>query len=245
MDTLWGNSPLRPENAKDLTVDAVKNCSGNLTVFAPDSTYDGPALKPKGKWVEVWPDQHFDTIQPNFWANSKISETVGVISGFNLDLSMKLLEMGFTERAEIFEESANIAFINGPNLNLLGEREPEIYGKDTLEQIFAACKKIAPKCNYVFKQSNNEGDLVTLIQNLRLECDAIIINAGAYTHTSIAIHDALRAFEDQIIELHLSNPHQREAFRHVSYVTPAADALIAGFGAFGYQMALTAACSRL
>lgn len=138
--------------------------------------------------------------------------------------------------------AALILVLNGPNLNLLGTREPDIYGVATLDDIHLLMNKSAAARGWTvdFRQSNNEGTLIDWIQWARVNSDAIIINAGAYTHTSIAILDALRAVEKPIIEVHLSNLYQREAFRHHSYVTPAALGLICGFGARGYVLALDA-----
>ena len=130
-----------------------------------------------------------------------------------------------------------IYVINGPNLNLLGTREPEIYGTDTLESISERCRKQGAKdgLDVEFMQSNFEGEIVGWIHDAIKIADAIVINAGAYTHTSIAIHDALRNFSGCKIELHISNPHLRESFRHISYVSPAADAVVAGLGVDGYD----------
>jgi len=134
-----------------------------------------------------------------------------------------------------------ISVINGPNLNLLGTREPEIYGYDTLADISGKCEKIgkAAGIDVVFMQSNHEGQLVTWIQEAINKVDAIIINAAAYTHTSVAIHDALRAYTGFTLELHISNPHLREPFRHISYVSPAVDSVVAGLGVKGYEYAVT------
>jgi len=126
--------------------------------------------------------------------------------------------------------------INGPNLNLLGTREPEIYGTETLKKIAERCQALG--VNYgldiEFKQSNYEGEIIEWIHDAINTVDAIVINAGAYTHTSVAIHDALRAFSGCKVELHISNPHLRESFRHISYVSPAVDAVVAGLGVAGY-----------
>ena len=132
--------------------------------------------------------------------------------------------------------TARIMLIHGPNLNLLGLREPDIYGADTLSDVEGWCADAAAEAGASIDccQSNHEGELVTWIHQARDGADAIIINAGAYTHTSIAIHDALRAFEGVIIEMHISNPHLREAFRHVSHIGPTATAQIAGFGVKAY-----------
>ena len=139
--------------------------------------------------------------------------------------------------------SQEIHVLNGPNLNLLGLREPEIYGHDTLADIEARLTERASPLGYsiVLGQSNHEGGLVELIHTARTDAAALIINPAAYTHTSVAVHDALRMLKIPIIELHLSNPHTREAFRHHSYVSPVATGVIAGFGAHGYELALEAA----
>ena len=135
-----------------------------------------------------------------------------------------------------------IHVLNGPNLNLLGLREPEIYGHDTLADIEARLiEKAAPLgFSIVLGQSNHEGGLVELIHTARTDAAALIMNPAAYTHTSVAVHDALRMLKIPIIELHLTNPHTREAFRHHSYVSPVATGVIAGFGAHGYELALEA-----
>jgi len=128
--------------------------------------------------------------------------------------------------------------INGPNINLLGTREPEIYGYDTLDDIAKKCTEIANKqgIDIKFMQSNYEGELVGWVQDaIKNKIDAIVINAAAYTHTSIAIHDAFKSFSGFKIELHISNPHLRESFRHVTFIAPAADAVVAGLGADGYS----------
>ncbi len=129
-----------------------------------------------------------------------------------------------------------ILILNGPNLNMLGLREPEIYGADTLSDIRTLCENRASQlqCETDFRQSNHEGELVTWIQEARGKIDGLIINAGAYTHTSLAIHDALRLLDVPIVEVHLSDPKQREAFRHHSYIEPLATLVIAGKGAAGY-----------
>ena len=131
----------------------------------------------------------------------------------------------------------NIYVINGPNINLLGTREPEIYGSETLDDIKKRCLEQGEKDGHIIKfmQSNYEGEIVEWIQNaIKEKVDAIVINAAAYTHTSIAIHDALKSFSGFKIELHISNPHLRETFRHVSYISPAVDAVVAGLGPNGY-----------
>jgi len=133
-----------------------------------------------------------------------------------------------------------VRVLNGANLNLLGRREPHIYGSTTLAEIAEACIKAGAVrgIDVEFLQSNYEGEIVEWIQTAIDECDAIVINAGAFTHTSIAIHDALRAFPGHKIELHISNPHLREKFRHTSYVSPAVDGVVAGLGVGGYELVI-------
>jgi 3-dehydroquinate dehydratase-2 len=139
-------------------------------------------------------------------------------------------------------DQRKVLVLNGPNLNMLGVREPEIYGSDTLADIETGCQKHAATLGLAvdFRQSNNEGELVTWIQEARDSMDALIINAGAFTHTSVALLDALTVFEKPVIELHLSNIYARESFRHRSYISPAASGIICGFGANGYELALDA-----
>lgn len=134
-----------------------------------------------------------------------------------------------------------ILVINGPNLNMLGSREPEIYGALTLDDIQSMSEQAAKANGQTidFRQSNDEGELVTWIQEAKGAFDALIINAAAYTHTSVAIHDALRLLSIPVVEVHLSNPAAREDFRHISYVAPCASAVIAGCGGHGYVYALT------
>ncbi|KAI95905.1 3-dehydroquinate dehydratase [Rhodomicrobium udaipurense JA643] len=140
-----------------------------------------------------------------------------------------------------------IFILNGPNLNLLGEREPEIYGGNTLATIDDALRNRAAALGVSidFRQTNHEGVLVDQIQEARHAASGLILNAGAYTHTSVAIHDALRALSLPIIEVHLSNIYKREAFRHHSYVSPAAIGVICGLGAQGYGLALDAVAEIL
>jgi 3-dehydroquinate dehydratase II len=137
---------------------------------------------------------------------------------------------------------ATILVLNGPNLNLLGVREPATYGPETLADIEESCLERAAELDLAvdFRQSNHEGQLVDWIQEARENADGIILNAAAYTHTSIAILDALKASELPVIEVHLSNIHRRESFRRNSYVSEAAQGVICGFGAQGYLLALEA-----
>jgi 3-dehydroquinate dehydratase-2 len=133
-----------------------------------------------------------------------------------------------------------VYILNGPNLNLLGRRQPEIYGRETLDDVQAACAALGRDLGLTTElfQSNHEGRIVELIHEARDKAQAIIINPGALTHTSVAILDALNAFEGPVIEVHISNVHRREAFRHHSYVSLRADGVIAGLGTEGYQAAL-------
>jgi len=135
-----------------------------------------------------------------------------------------------------------IYVLNGPNLNLLGAREPEIYGRASLEDIRKAVEAEAARrqVRVDFRQSNHEGVLVDWVQEAGARGSGLILNPGAYTHTSIALHDALKAVAAPKIELHLSNVHAREAFRRHSFVSPAVDAVICGLGAAGYLTALDA-----
>ena len=135
-----------------------------------------------------------------------------------------------------------IIILNGPNLNLLGEREKKQYGTETLKDIEKSCKKFAEK-NLIkvdFFQSNIEGELVEKIQQSRNTYNGLIINAGGYTHTSVAIHDALKIIRIPIIELHISNIYNREEFRHKSLISKVANGIICGFGTEGYEMAVSA-----
>ena len=133
-----------------------------------------------------------------------------------------------------------IHVLNGPNLNLLGLRQPEIYGRETLADVGASLSELAEELGVTIRlmQSNHEGQLVDWIQEARSAGAGIIINPGAYSHTSIAILDALNAFDGPVLEVHISNIHKREAFRHHSHVSARAEGVIAGFGTEGYLLAL-------
>ena len=135
-----------------------------------------------------------------------------------------------------------LLLLSGPNLNLLGEREPETYGDETLEEHVEAAKNKAAESGFIIEhfQSNHEGEIVDSIHAARNRCSGIIINPGAFTHYAWSIHDALASFEGPIIELHISNPASREPWRHTSVVAPVSSGTIAGFGAKGYQMAIDA-----
>lgn len=140
-----------------------------------------------------------------------------------------------------------VTLLNGPNLNLLGKRQPEIYGSETLADVEARCVALGAELglSVVASQSNHEGALVDMIHAARGTSAAIVINPGAYSHTSVAILDALNTFEGVVIEVHISNIHKREAFRHHSYVSARADGVIAGCGTEGYLLALRRVASLL
>ncbi len=139
-------------------------------------------------------------------------------------------------------KAKSILILNGPNLNMLGVREPSIYGKETLQEIVTAAARRATELGLLTdaRQSNHEGDLVTWIQQARTEHDGIIINPAGYTNTSIAILDALLLSDLPVIEVHLSNIHRREEFRHMSYISKAATGVICGLGGYGYVLAVEA-----
>ncbi len=128
--------------------------------------------------------------------------------------------------------------INGPNLNLLGKREPEVYGSTTFEDYFEQLQKKFPDMELEYYQSNIEGELIGKIQEVGFDYDGIILNAAAYTHTSVGIGDAVKAVESPVIEVHISNTHQREDYRHVSYISPGAKGVILGFGLQSYDLAI-------
>ena len=133
-----------------------------------------------------------------------------------------------------------ILLLNGPNLNMLGKRDPNLYGDITLKDVEETCKKLAKQNGIQLesKQTNYEGELVEFIHTARETSEAIIINPGAYSHTSVAIFDALEMFQGPIVEVHISNIHKRESFRHFSYVSQRADSVIVGCGVQGYELAL-------
>ncbi len=131
-----------------------------------------------------------------------------------------------------------IAIINGPNLNTLGTREPELYGNTPFETFLSGLRQQYSQHQISFFQSNDEGALVTALQQAGEECEAVVLNAGAYTHTSIAIADAVRSLDIPVIEVHISNIFAREEFRRRSYLTPVCKGLIAGFGLDGYRLAV-------
>jgi 3-dehydroquinate dehydratase-2 len=136
--------------------------------------------------------------------------------------------------------------LNGPNLNLLGTREPEIYGHATLADVEARLAALCKKSGIAlhFRQSNHEGDLITWVQEAGRAGEPVILNAGAYSHTSIALHDAIKAAKADVIEVHLSNIHAREEFRRTSLISVAARGVILGFGGYSYDLALEAVLAR-
>lgn len=131
-----------------------------------------------------------------------------------------------------------VIIINGPNLNLLGKREPEIYGSQTFEDYFEILKSKFPQTELHYFQSNIEGELISKIQEVGFSFDGIILNAGAYTHTSIGIGDAIKAITTPVVEVHISNTFSREDFRHQSYISPNAKGIIIGFGMRSYDLGL-------
>jgi 3-dehydroquinate dehydratase II len=142
---------------------------------------------------------------------------------------------------------ATILLLSGPNLDLLGEREPEVYGSTTLEELVAVARAEAQQRGHELEhlQSNHEGVLIDAIHGARGRCAAIVFNPGAFTHYAYALADALATFDGVIVELHLSNPHARESWRHTSVVAPVATGTISGFGAAGYRLAIDAVAAKL
>jgi len=133
-----------------------------------------------------------------------------------------------------------IEIINGPNLNLLGRREPEVYGHRSFDDFLEQLRRQYPDVEIGYYQSNHEGDLIDRIQAVGFEADGIVLNAGAYTHTSIALHDAIKAVPAPTVEVHISNVHQREEFRHKSFISAACRGVICGFGLDSYRLAVEA-----
>ncbi|MBA22638.1 MAG: 3-dehydroquinate dehydratase [Flavobacteriales bacterium] len=131
-----------------------------------------------------------------------------------------------------------ISIINGPNLNLLGQREPGIYGNQTFEQYFADLQVKFPQIEFDYFQSNIEGELIDQLHRVGFSSDGIILNAAAYTHTSVGLGDAIKAIDTSVIEVHISNTFAREDFRHTSFITPNAKGLILGFGLDSYRLAV-------
>lgn len=131
-----------------------------------------------------------------------------------------------------------IQIINGPNLNLLGKREPDIYGNTSFDSYFTQLKQIYPNCELSYFQSNHEGAIIDKIHEVGFSYDGIVLNAGAYTHTSVAIHDAIKAVNTPVLEVHISNIHTREEFRHKSMIAAACKGSIVGLGLFSYELAI-------
>lgn len=136
------------------------------------------------------------------------------------------------------KEFMKIQIVNGPNLNLLGIREPGIYGSDSFESYLPKLKVLYPDVEIEYYQSNVEGELINKIQEVGFSADGIVLNAGAYTHTSVALHDCIRAIKSPVIEVHISNVHQREEFRHHSFISAACKGVICGFGLDSYRLAV-------
>lgn len=133
-----------------------------------------------------------------------------------------------------------IQIINGPNLNLLGKREPSVYGSSSFESYLDELRSLYPQWEIFYFQSNIEGELINKIHEVGFDFDGIILNAGAYTHTSIALHDAIKAVDTPVVEVHISNVHARESFRHLSAISAACKGVILGFGLKSYRLALEA-----
>ena len=131
-----------------------------------------------------------------------------------------------------------IQIINGPNLNLLGKREPTIYGHSSFEDYLQVLRQRYPDCEFAYYQSNVEGELINKIHEVGFSYDGIVLNAGAYTHTSIALHDAIKAVTTPVVEVHISNVHARESFRHGSMLSAACKGVILGFGLDSYRLAV-------
>lgn len=170
-----------------------------------------------------WPAKGEDCADPSVWCTPPVHAQA-------------------SKRVPGVTDSPTVLVLNGPNLNMLGTREPEVYGSETLDDIHAACKARAKTLGLGldFRQSNGEGELVGWIQDARTDAAGIVINPAAYTHTSVAILDALQAGGLPVVEVHLSNIHRREPFRHNSYVSRMAHGVICGFGSQGYLFALDA-----
>ena len=138
------------------------------------------------------------------------------------------------------DNKKRVLILNGPNLNLLGKREPGIYGNDTMEASFAALQERFPSVELAYYQSNVEGELINKLHEVGFTYDGIVLNAGAYTHTSVAIHDAIKAIAAPVVEVHISNVYQRETYRHTSLITGACVGVIGGFGMDSYRLAIEA-----
>jgi 3-dehydroquinate dehydratase-2 len=137
-------------------------------------------------------------------------------------------------------DKKQILVLNGPNLNLLGKREPGIYGNDSMESAFAVLQERFPDVQLDYYQSNVEGELINKLHEVGFSYDGIVFNAGAYTHTSVALHDAIKAINTPVVEVHISNVYQRETYRHTSLITGACVGVIGGFGMNSYRLAIEA-----
>jgi len=137
-----------------------------------------------------------------------------------------------------------ILIVNGPNLNLLGRREPGIYGQTSFDDFLPQLRQRYPDVQIDYYQSNIEGELINKMQEVGFDCDGIVLNAGAYTHTSVALHDCIRAIKAPVIEVHISNVHQREEFRHKSMISSACRGVICGFGLDSYRLAIEALLAK-
>ena len=137
-------------------------------------------------------------------------------------------------------DNKKILVLNGPNLNLLGKREPGIYGNDSMESAFAVLQEHFPEVQLDYYQSNVEGELINKLHEVGFSYDGVVLNAGAYTHTSVAIHDAIKAINTPVVEVHISNVYQRETYRHTSLITGACVGVIGGFGMDSYRLAIEA-----
>jgi len=137
-----------------------------------------------------------------------------------------------------------ISIINGPNLNLLGKREPSVYGTQTFEAYYEGLKTSFPEVQFDYFQSNIEGELINRLHEVGFTADAILLNAGAYTHTSVAIGDAIKGINSPVVEIHISNTFAREDFRHTSFITPVAKGLIIGFGMDSYRLGVESIVGR-
>jgi 3-dehydroquinate dehydratase-2 len=138
------------------------------------------------------------------------------------------------------DKKRHILVLNGPNLNLLGKREPGIYGNDSMESAFTMLQERFPEAHLEYFQSNVEGELINKLHEVGFSYDGIVFNAGAYTHTSVALHDAIKAINTPVVEVHISNVYQRETYRHTSLITGACVGVIGGFGMDSYRLAIEA-----
>jgi len=155
-------------------------------------------------------------------------------------LSVSILFRTFACKINKNIRNMKILIVNGPNLNLLGTREPGIYGSSSFEQYLPKLQALYPDVEISYYQSNVEGELINKMQEVGFSYDGIVLNAGAYTHTSIALHDCIRSLKSPVIEVHISNVHQREEFRHHSYISAACKGVICGFGLDSYRLAIEA-----